>query len=67
MAQMNMMGNGMPGQNQVNGMQRPQPGNMKDQVAAQIMNNLRQELPKFQNSWQATCQLGGRLGAIMQL
>jgi hypothetical protein len=67
MAHVNMMQNGMPGQGQVNGMQRPQPGNMSDQVTVQVMQNLQSELPKFQHSWQATVQLGVRLSRVMQL
>ena len=65
MAHVNMMQNGMPGQ--VNGMQRPQPGNISDQVAAQIMQGLQTELPKFQHSWQATVPLGARVARVMQL
>ena len=65
MAHVNMMQNGMPGQ--VNGMQRAQPNNFNDQVAAQIMQNLQSELPKFQNSWQATVPLGARVTRVMQL
>ena len=65
MAHVNMMQNGMPGQ--VNGMQRAQPNNFSDQVAAQIMQNLQSELPKFQNSWQATVPLGARVARVMQL
>ena len=65
MAHVNMMQNGMPGQ--VNGMQRAQPNNFNDQVAAQIMQNLQSELPKFQNSWQATVPLGARVARVMQL
>ena len=67
MAHVNMMQNGMPGQNQLNGMQRPQPGNINDQVATQIMQNLQTELPKFQHSWQATVPLGARVTRVMQL
>jgi hypothetical protein len=67
MAHVNMMQNGMPGQGQPNGMQRPQPGNINDQVAAQIMHSLNGELPKFQHSWQATVPLGARVARIMQL
>lgn len=67
MAHVNMMPNGMPGQGQVNGMQRPMPGNPNDQITGQIMFNLQQELPKFQNSWQATVPLGARLARVMQL
>lgn len=62
-----MMQNGMPGQGQVNGMQRPQPGNINDQVGAQIMAHLQSELPKFQNQWQATFSLGHRLSRVIQL
>jgi hypothetical protein len=67
MAHMNMMQNGMPGQGQVNGMQRPQPGNINDQLVAQINHSLNSELHKFQHSWQATVQLGHRVARIMQL
>ena len=67
MAHVNMMQNGMPGQGQVNGMQRPQPGNINDQVAAQIMQHLQTELPKFQHSWQGTVPLGHRVARVMQL
>lgn len=67
MAHVNMMQNGMPGQGQVSGMQRPQPGNLNDQITAQIMQNLQNELPKFQHSWQATVQLGTRLARVIQL
>jgi hypothetical protein len=67
MAHVNMMQNGMPGQGQVHGMQRPQPGNISDQVAAQIMQGLQTELPKFQHSWQATVPLGARVARVMQL
>jgi hypothetical protein len=63
MAHVNMMQNGMPGQGQANGMQRPQPGNIHDH----IMQSLNAELPKFQHSWQATVQLGSRVARIMQL
>ena len=67
MAHPNMMQNGMPGQGQVNGMQRPQPGNLNDQVSAQIMHSLQQEMPKFHGLWQGTVQLGARLTRVMQL
>lgn len=62
-----MMQNGMPGQGQVNGMQRPQPGNINDQVAAQIVHSLNAEAHKFQHSWQATVPMGSRVSRIMQL
>jgi len=67
MAHVNMMQNGMPGQGQVSGMQRPQPGNLNDQVAAQVLQGLQSELNKFQHSWQATVPLGHRLARVMQL
>ena len=67
MAHVNMMQNGMPGQGQVNGMQRAQPGNLHDQVSAQIMHSLQQEMPKFHGLWQGTVNLGARLTRIMQL
>lgn len=67
MAHVNMMQNGMPGQGQVNGMQRPQPGNINDQVAAQIVHSLNAEAHKFQHSWQATVPMGSRVSRIMQL
>jgi hypothetical protein len=47
--------------------QRPQPGTINDQVAAQIMQGLQTELPKFQRSWQATVPLGARAARVMQL
>jgi hypothetical protein len=48
-------------------MQRPQPGNIHDQVSAQIMHSLHSELPKFHGLWQGTVPLGARLTRVMQL
>lgn len=66
MAQMNMMGNGMP-QGQPNGMQRPQQGNVNQQPHPQILATLQNELPKFAGQWQSTFNLGLRANRIMQL
>ncbi|KAF7197147.1 hypothetical protein HII31_01572 [Pseudocercospora fuligena] len=62
----NMMGGGMP--NMMNqGMQRPQSGNIQQQLHARIISDLRQNAPAFNGTWQATHDIRDRAQRIMQL
>lgn len=70
MEQANMMPGGMPGQGNPqmnNSMQRPQPGNVAQQLHARVMVELRAALPSLGNGWQAMFDLRERANRIMQL
>lgn len=68
--QANMMPGGMPGQGNPqmnNSMQRPQPGNMQQQLHARIMEELRRTQPSIGTGWQTMLDLRERASRIMQL
>lgn len=72
MEQANMMPGGMPGQgnpgmNMNNTMQRAQPGNPAQQLHAKIMEDLRRGVPQLPAGWQAMFDLRERANKIMQL
>ena len=64
-----MMPGGMPGQgnSQMNTMQRPQPGNMLQQLHAKVMDELRRSAPSLGTGWQAMLDHRERAQRIMQL
>lgn len=65
---MNMMPNGMPAQGpHMSRMQQPQPGNGMQQLHATIYTQMKNELPKFAGSWQATYDARDRANRVIQL
>jgi len=62
----NMMPNGMPLQN-MNTMQRPQPGNMNQQIHAKILHDLQQGLSQVGTGWQSTFDIKQRAVKVMQM
>ena len=50
-----------------NGMQRPQQGNMEQQLHAKVMQGLQSSLNQVGNGWQRTYDLGQRSAKIMLL
>ena len=61
-----MAPNGLPPQSG-NGMQRPQQGNMEQQLHARVMQSLQSTLQQVGNGWQRTYDVGQRSAKIMQL
>jgi len=59
----NMMPNGAA----MNGMQRPQPGNIGQQIHGQIMTNLRNKMSQVPHGWQSTYDLAQRAQRILQM
>lgn len=63
-----MMQNGMGGQQQLNpAMQRPQAGNPSQQIFAEIVNDLKNNIAQFAGTWQATLDPRNRANLILQL
>lgn len=62
----NNMPGGMPAQVN-NTMQRPQSGNMHQQLNARIMADLRNNSAQLQGGWQATLSMGERATHIMRM
>lgn len=70
MEQANMMPGGMPGQGNPamnNSMQRPQPGNLAQQLHAKVMDELRRSAPSLGAGWQAMLDHRERANRVMQL
>ncbi|SMR42015.1 unnamed protein product [Zymoseptoria tritici ST99CH_1E4] len=63
-----MMPNGMPGPAPMQQtMQRPQPGNLSQQLPAKIFADIRATMSRFQGSWQATYDPRDRANRVLQL
>lgn len=63
-----MMPNGMPAQGpHMNRMQQPQPGNPMQQLHASILTQMKNEMPKYAGSWQATYDMRDRAQKVLQL
>ena len=68
MEQQNLMPNGLPGPvNNLNSMQRPQQGNMPQQIHARVLNGLRSKMNELTGGWQAMFDIRERANQIMQL
>ena len=61
-----MIPNGMQPQ-QMHTMQRPQSGNLMQQMHAKVMEDLRNNMGQFGGSWQSTFDIRERASRIMQL
>lgn len=48
-------------------MQRPQPGNLSQQIYARVLGNLRNKMPELSGGWQAMFDIRERASRIMQL
>lgn len=63
-----MVQNGLPMHMQPpTAMQRPQAGNLQQQLYAKILTDLRQDMSRFNGSWQATFDPRERANLIMQM
>ena len=60
-----MLPNGMP--NNVNSLQRPQPGNVMQQMHGKIMADLRSTMGQVGQGWQLTCDPRERGSYLVQL